>query len=401
MSTAIIIAICSLLLLAYLFDITAPKTRVPAVILLLLLGWLVKQGVVFLEIRIPGLNAFLPILGSVGLILIVLEGALELELNRSKRGVILRCFVASLLPIGFLALGMAWLFHNYLGYGFRDSVINILPLCVISSSIAISAGRTLPPEGREFVVYESSLSDIFGVLLFNFVTLNDSVNMRAVGDFSVQLLLIIVVSFVATVLLSFMLNKIDHHIKFAPIILLVILIYEVSKVYHLPALMFILLFGLFLGNLDELKKVRWIQKLRPDKLDREVHKFKEITTEATFLIRSLFFLLFGFLMKSSELLNIETLGWSLIMVAAILVTRAIVLLITRTPLLPYLFFAPRGLITILLYFAIPASAQIGVVNNSLVLQVIVFTSLLMMVGLMIGPKKAVSVKQAGLVDEQL
>jgi hypothetical protein len=42
-------------------------------------------------------------------------------------------------------------------------------------------------------------------------------------------ILIIVISFVATILLSFLLNKIDHHIKFVPIILLIILIYEISK----------------------------------------------------------------------------------------------------------------------------------------------------------------------------
>jgi hypothetical protein len=53
----------------------------------------------------------------------------------------------------------------------------------------------------------------------------------------------------------FLLNKIDHHIKFVPIILLIILIYEISKIFHLPALIFILVFGLSIGNLDELKGI--------------------------------------------------------------------------------------------------------------------------------------------------
>jgi cell volume regulation protein A len=397
MVTGIIIGICSLLLLAYVFDITAPRTRVPAVILLLLLGYLVKQAVGFAGIDIPGLALLLPLLGSVGLILIVLEGALELELNRSKRGVILKAIFVSMLPILMLSFGLAWVLHHYMGYGFRISLINIIPLCVISSSIAISAGRSLDPRGREFVVYESSLSDIFGVLFFNFISLNDSLNATAVGQFSLQLLLIIAVSFVATLLLSYLMNRIDHHIKFAPIILLVILIYEVSKVYHLPALLFILLFGLFLGNLDEFKKIKWIQKLRPDKLDREVHKFREITTEATFLIRSLFFLLFGFLMQSRELFNTETLGWSLLIVASIYLTRALSLLVARTPLLPFIFFAPRGLITILLYFAIDPLQQIDIVNNSLVLQVIVFSSVIMMFGMML-PQKGSKEKPEGIQE---
>jgi hypothetical protein len=41
-------------------------------------------------------------------------------------------------------------------------------------------------------------------------------------------------------MLSFLLNKIQHHIKFVPIVLLIILIYEISKIFHLPALIFIL-----------------------------------------------------------------------------------------------------------------------------------------------------------------
>jgi hypothetical protein len=40
------------------------------------------------DINLPDLTATLPVLGTIGLILIVLEGSLELELNRSKVGLI-------------------------------------------------------------------------------------------------------------------------------------------------------------------------------------------------------------------------------------------------------------------------------------------------------------------------
>jgi hypothetical protein len=48
------------------------------------LGWIVKQTAVFWGINLPDLKPLLPILGTVGLILIVLEGGLELELNRNN-----------------------------------------------------------------------------------------------------------------------------------------------------------------------------------------------------------------------------------------------------------------------------------------------------------------------------
>lgn len=116
----------------------------------------------------------------------------------------------------------------------------------------------------------------------------------------------------ATILLAYLLPKIQHHIKFIPIILLIILIYAISKVFHLPGLIFVLIFGLFLVNLDDLKQLNlkqleWLEKLKPEELNKEVHKFKEFVIETTFLIKSLFFLLFGFLIQKSEIINIETL----------------------------------------------------------------------------------------------
>jgi hypothetical protein len=389
MSATIIIALCILLLLAYIFDITSPHTKVPSVILLLFLGWLVSQGSEALEIPVPNLKPLLPLLGSIGLILIVLEGALELELNRSKKKMIVQSVTSAILPIALLTLVLGWLFHYYTGYSLRHCFINAVPLSVISSSIAISAGRNLNPADREFVIYESSFSDIFGVLIFNFLILNDSLTTSAAITFASQFVLVLVISFAATLLLSFLLSRINHHIKFAPIILLVILIYELSKVYHLPALIFILVFGLFLGNFEKLKALKWVSKLNPPVLTSEVTKFKEIIAEATFLIRALFFLLFGFLIETSNLLNWRALLWSMAICAVIYLVRAILLKLVGSPLKTLLYIAPRGLITILLYFAVEPELRIELINDSVILQVILLTSLIMMVGIIATGKNTV------------
>src|SRR4051812_37002374 len=103
MSTAIIITVCILLLLAYVFDITSPYTKVPSVIFLLLLGWIVQRVALAAGVKIPDLGPLLPILGSVGLILIVLEGALELEINKDKKKLIGRSVISAILPIGLLS----------------------------------------------------------------------------------------------------------------------------------------------------------------------------------------------------------------------------------------------------------------------------------------------------------
>jgi potassium/hydrogen antiporter len=386
MTTTIIITICTLLLLAYVFDISSALTKIPSVILLLLLGWTVKQAVEMFSIRIPDLNPLLPILGTIGLILIVLEGSLELELNKSKLPLIKKSLLNALIPMFALAFLFAFAFQYFSQISFKMALVNAIPFCVISSAIAIPSARNLSNFNKEFITYESSLSDIFGVLLFNFIALNQIINAHSFGNFATQLLLIIVISFVAVLGLSFLLSRIKHHITFTPIILIVILIYAVSKVYHLPGLIFILVFGLFLGNLDELKRFNWIEKLRPEKLDKEVKKFKEITTEATFLTRALFFLLFGFLMQAKEILNPATIPWAAGIVLSIILVRWIALKFSKLPSSPLLFVAPRGLITILLFLSILPEQGISIVNKSFVIQTIILSILVMMLGLMTAKK---------------
>lgn len=386
MTGTIIITFCALLLLAYFFDITSSKTRIPSVILLLALGWGVKQLVNYLEIPVADFSSVLPVLGTVGLLLIVLEGSLELELNKSKFKLVGKSFIGALLPIIALSFILAFLFKYWGNHSLKDGFINAIPFCVISSAIAIPSVRNLSKPHKEFIIYESSLSDIIGVLLFNFITVNETITMFAFANFGLQMIIILLVSVLATIALSYLLNKIQHHIKFIPIILLIILIYEGLKMYNLPSLLFILIFGLFIGNLNTLKQYKWLQRFKPDQLQAEVKKFKKLAIEGTFMVRALFFLLFGFLIKTAEIINVETLPMAFIIVALIIIFRIIQLKLIRMPLNPLLFIAPRGLITILLFLSISVTHKLSYINKSLLIQVIILTALFMMFGLMFGKK---------------
>ena len=378
----VIIIICVLLLMAYLFDLTSSKTKIPSVILLLLLGWCAKQAASFFELEVPNLAPLLPILGTIGLILIVLEGSLELELNRTKFPLIKKSVLVAFFPMILLAFVLTIVFQQLGDFSFKNSLLNAIPLCVISSAIAIPSVRNLSNSNKEFIIYESSLSDIVGVLFFNFIAYNDVIDGHSIGRFSIDILIVCLISFLSTIALSVLLNKIEHHIKFVPIMILVILIYVISKEYHLPALIFILVLGLVLGNLDQLKQYKWIERLKPDELDKEVHKFAEIVIEVAFLVRALFFLLFGYLIETKDLFNTQSLLLAMGIVAAIFILRWCILQLSGMPTKPLLFVAPRGLITILLFLSIPATKCITVVNNSLIIQVIILSALVMMFGLM-------------------
>lgn len=387
MSNAIIISLCLLLLISYMFDVSSPKTKIPSVILLLIVGWAVRQAADFFGISIPNLSPILPIIGTVGLILIVFEGALDLELNRSKKKLIISSISMSLIPMLILSIGIGLVFDAIFGVEFRQGLLNAVPFAVISSAIAISSAKNLLPKDREFVIYESTFSDIFAVVLFNFIIRNEVIDGNSFVVFGWQLILILVITVIATLGLSLLMSKIRHRVKFVPIILLIILIYAIAKEYHLPALIFIFILGLFIGNLDKFKRFRFVDKLQPEIMVKEVVKLNDITTEITFSIRSLFFILFGYLINTHELLNAKTLIIATGILVGIIVLRIIGLKIARQNLNPLLYVAPRGLITILLFITIPDTERISMVNNSLVIQVIVLTALFMMVGLMISKRQ--------------
>lgn len=387
MSNAIIISLCLLLLISYMFDVSSPKTKIPSVILLLIVGWAVRQAADFFGISIPNLSPILPIIGTVGLILIVFEGALDLELNRSKKKLIISSISMSLIPMLVLSIGIGLAFDAIFGVEFRQGLLNAVPFAVISSAIAISSAKNLLPKDREFVIYESTFSDIFAVVLFNFIIRNEVIDENSFVVFGWQLILILVITVIATLGLSLLMSKIRHRVKFVPIILLIILIYAIAKEYHLPALIFIFILGLFIGNLDKFKRFRFVDKLQPEIMVKEVVKLNDITTEITFSIRSLFFILFGYLINTHELLNAKTFIIATGILVGIIVLRIIGLKIARQNLNPLLYVAPRGLITILLFITIPDTERISMVNNSLVIQVIVLTALFMMVGLMISKRQ--------------
>lgn len=388
MTLPIIIALCVLMLSAYFFDITSAKTKIPPVILLFALGWAVNQLAEIFWLGIPDLSTVLPFLGTIGLVLIVLEGSLELDFDRSKVSFVGRTILIAIIPVLVFSFGLAFVFSQFVDISFKIALLNAIPFAVISSAIAIPSVNNLSAKNKEFVTYESSLSDIFGVIFFNFLLENERIGVASVGYFFGEILLILIITFFASIILAFLISRIKHPVKFAPIILVIVLIFAVSELYHLPALIFILLFGLFIGNLNQLKQQLFVKKLHTKSFKKEIKKFKELTMELTFLIRTLFFLVFGFLINTSELFNSETLIWSLTITAGILLLRLLILRVFKIKILPLLFIAPRGLVTILLYLSIPSSLAIDIANDSLIIQVIIFTSVALMLGMLTAKPKA-------------
>ena len=233
MTEGLIIAVCILLLIAYVFDITSSMTKIPSVILLLLLGWCARQITAILDISIINLSSILPMLGTLGLIFIVLEGSLELELDISKIKLIKNSFIMALFPMLVLSFGLGYAIMYFGNIPFKDALANAIPLTIISSAVAIPSVMNYVKRDREFVIYESSFSDVIGIIYFNFIIFNEYINLKSVGNFFQVLLITLIISLGATIGLAYLLSKIKHHVKIVPIILLIVLIYSVSRIFHL------------------------------------------------------------------------------------------------------------------------------------------------------------------------
>src|SRR5690554_987625 len=162
MTNTFIIAFCVLIIIAYIFDLTTSKTKIPSVILLLISGWGLQQFTDIFNINVPNLSGLLPILGTIGLIVIVLEGSLELEFNKSKLPVLKKSVIVALIPMMTLGFVLAGAFYYYqLHYGpgdvdpdFRKALIGAIPLTVISSAIAIPSAINLGKKNKEFVTID-------------------------------------------------------------------------------------------------------------------------------------------------------------------------------------------------------------------------------------------------------
>ena len=398
MSTLTILIVLPLLIIfSYLFDIISRKTKFPAVILLMFTGIIIRTGTTLYGFTEFGfLENLIPVLGTVGLILIVLEGALELDIKRNKLPVILKGFFAAGIILVLNVLGVYLLFYHFLGIGHQAAVIFAIPLSIISSAVAIPSSASLFERDKEFVVYESTFSDILGIMFFNyairqFETNQTMISMESIVGLGLQIIGVIVVSLFITYCLFQLLQKIEHHVKFFLILALLVLVYALGKFFHLPALVTIFIFGLFLSNVKTLLPDFMKRNLDLEETKKGLHEFHILTAESTFLVKTFFFLFFGFSINLSEFTTIDPFLYGLLIFVVMFGIRYVYFTTTTFKFKPspLVFISPRGLISILLFLQIKEipfmDGIISVIDERVLLVVILASMLIMTQGTMKKP----------------
>jgi len=402
---AAIIGLSVIVIISYLFNILSKKTNVPSVLMLIILGIILKQGMNMFGFSLGDqLFSTLEILGIVGLIMIVLEAALDLKLSKEKWPIIWKSFSVALLSLLLTNLICAYLIHFFIIDDLFTAFIYATPLSIISSAIIIPSVGELSEHKKEFMVYEGTFSDILGIMLFYFLIGNAEESSAKLIAFDVisNIGVTVVLSFLISYLLIFIFQKISSQAKLFLLTSVLLILYSVGKIFHLSSLLIILIFGLVLSNSklfvrSYLKK--WIDVDRVHKIQEDFHL---VTLESAFVVRTFFFVLFGISIALSSLVNFEVFLVSVFILGTIYLIRFLMVkLFVRKDIKPIIYLAPRGLITILLFFAIPKEFQDENFNSGILLYTIIVSCIIMAVALVADGKKQKEIESENTEEESI
>ncbi|MAR21550.1 MAG: sodium:proton exchanger [Flavobacteriales bacterium] len=371
------------IIISYFFNIYAKKTGIPSVLMLIGLGVLINYVLSsFIGVEKPNLFPILKVIGVFGLILIVLEAALDLSLVKEKVSLIIKSTLVALLGL----VGTAYFSAEALVLFVDDmdiitGLIYTIPLSILSSAIILPSVEDLNENKKEFMIYESTISDILGIIAFYAVLsmVGTDSNEGVYGEVFGNLIFTVIFSIIISYVLVYVFQNIAGHVKLFLLIAILLLLYAVGKMFHLSSLVMILIFGVILNNYKLFFSGGLASLLNMERVNHILNDMKVITAESAFVVRTFFFIIFGWSITISDLLSLKVIGIGVCILFIIYVIRALFLFLFQgKDIFPQLFLAPRGLITILLFFAIPEETRNANEEIEGVLLFIILTTCLIM-----------------------
>ena len=380
-------------IVSHLFNVLAKATNIPSVLMLIALGLVLHQVLRYFGGFTPGplFVQVLNVLVIAGLIMIVLEAALDLELTRDRRALIARSFAVAFCTLLGTTAAIAFVLYSVLVQDVFRCLVYATPLAIVSSAIVLPSVTSMQRDQREFMVYEATFSDILGIMLFYFLVDDhgDATAGQIAANVAGSVFVTVLVSLLVGIALIWVFQRIRTRVKFFLLIAVLMLLYALGKKMNLSSLLIILVFGLMVKNHGMIFR-GWISRLTRSgvmhTIEKELHL---ITGETAFLVRTFFFLVFGLTIDVTRLADPQVLLLGGIIVVVIYAVRSVFVgVFRRSGVRTITMVAPRGLITILLAYNIPDHLRIPDRDGSILLEVILVTSVVMMVGLMTSGNKA-------------
>lgn len=397
----LLIILCGLVVLSYLFSIISQFIRIPSVLLLLFagMGFRLLANAYDVTISLPA--NLVEGLGVVGLIMIILEAGLDLKLGEEKIKLVRDSFLSALIILLLSTTLITAILYLWLNEDVISCVVYALPLSIMSSSITIPSIHNLTAQKKEFLIYEASLSDIIGILLFNYFVAPEILTLKSVGLFGFNIIISVLLSVVISFVLLLILARTTLNIKFFLIFSLLVVIYAGGKMLHLPSLLIILVFGLVINNWEKIPLQGLLQRFPQQEVAPLREFLHSITAESSFLIRTFFFIFFGYTIDLSFINDSEVIWVGSLIVLSLFVIRLVYLkFYFRTQVVPEVFFIPRGLITIVLFFKIPEHLKLASFNDGILFFVILSTSIILSLGMVLYKKPAKAIVEEPQFSER-
>lgn len=287
-----------IILLGFIGALIFERTKVPDVLLLLLIGLML--GPVFthylgVEIFSSGMLGFIaPYLGALALIIILFDGGLDLNYDKVMHHLgpaVLHTVVIFIVNL----LLITMLFHFLVGFPFAIALLLGAVISGTSSAIVIPllAGTSASEDTRTILVLESVLTDVMcivSVLAVISVLKSGAMDIRSISSDLLQPFAVAgMVGGLFAVFWLYVLKKIEGK-KYAFMITIAALfvLYSFTEYVKASGAIAVLVFGLVLSNRDEFQRIFRLKTRFV--LDKKIMEFHD---ELTFVVRTFFFVYTG------------------------------------------------------------------------------------------------------------
>jgi len=384
----------SIILIGFMGGLAFERTRIPDV--LVLLSIVVFLGPVLKLVDPSTLTHFAEYFGMFALMVILFEGGMDIDIDR----LIKEFGTASLLVlISFFLSSIAIAVFLYFVQGWeivRSLLLGTILGCTSAAIVIPIINKMSLKEGiKTLLSIESALSDVLAVVftisLIEFVKFEKigiQAPFRAVASsFSIALVSGTAAGLLWLKVLDFFRGR---RYSYMTTLAAMLIIFAVVDFFGGSGPIAILLFGIILGNTNDLSK---LLKLKVNTLIDETIKF--FHGEVTFFIRTFFFV-YMWMMLTFTSMNLQFLAFIFSIAAIIILIRYISVAITgmvfhekKEDKFILLTMMPRGLASAVLA-TLPVSANIKGSENFIdyTFGIIIITNVLMTVGVFIAEKKS-------------
>ena len=391
MIVSIFAAVGGLLVVAFLANRLFRVTRVPDVVVLMVLG--VLLGPVLGVIDGARFRSITGGIGTLAIVLVLFEAGLELDLRDTIRQfpgsllLSLFSFLASVAAVAFLASRLAHL-------PLLSALLIGAVLGCTSSTIVLPVLQQVRAHApvRIALSLESALGDVFAVLavgvLLNLHDLNGlllhGVAQGLLGQITIAVLLGLLDGLIWSRLLPMLSEeRFWHALTLANLLLL----YAGAEYLHAGGLITVFAFGLTLANFRGIA-ARWDESLRSDEEPVEHHEHVlTFHSELGFLVRTFFFVMLGAVVEVGGMRR--SLSLCLLAVGALFVARFVAVQLSAWSIRSLqrgdrellLWMMPRGLITAVLAFQVVESrGEAFSFLPALAFAVILATNMMLVIG---------------------